>query len=353
MRVLTVNVGSTSIKLRVVGENDRVDASVDLSLGSLGDALNGLGPFDAIGHRIVHGGQTFTTPVLLTDAVVAELRGLEDLAPLHQAPALEAVDVISRARPHTPAVACFDTAFHSTLPPAASTYAIPERWRAFGARRYGFHGLSHAWSSRRAREMNGAAERVVTCHLGGGGSLAAIAAGVCMDTTMGFTPLDGLVMTTRSGSIDPGLVLWLQQHRGLTAEEVGGELEHSSGLLGLCGTTDMREVTARADAGDESATLALDVYVHSLRAGIAAMAAALGGIDTLVFTGGIGEGSPTVRASACAGLRFLGIEVEVDANTASGGDRCISPAEAAVCVLIIEAREDLEISAGVRTVLRA
>jgi acetate kinase len=360
MRILVINVGSTSLKLRVIGEHDRVENSADLAppLGlrreALRAALSGLGPVEAVGHRIVHGGPAFTAPVLLNSQVTAELRALTDLAPLHQPPALDAVDAVTEALPDVPAIACFDTAFHSTLSAEASTYAIPERWRELGARRYGFHGLSHAWASRRAVQLTGlpASEaRVVTCHLGGGTSLAAVAGGRCADTTMGFTPLEGLVMTTRSGSVDPGLLLWLQQHHGLTADNVADALEHRSGLVGLCGTADMREVTARAAAGDPVATLALAVYIHRLRAGIAAMTAALGGLDALVFTAGIGEGSPQVRASACTGLGFLGVAVDHDANTADRSDRQISPSGCRVRVLVVEAREDLEIAAGVRAVL--
>jgi acetate kinase len=359
VRILVVNVGSTSVKLRVIGDGDRLEGSRDLpalaELGrdGLGDELVGLGHVDAVGHRVVHGGHAFTAPVRLDDQVVAALRALTDLAPLHQPPALDAIDALAASLPGVPAVACFDTAFHATLPVAAFTYALPASWRALGVRRYGFHGLSHAWTSRRAVELaDGRATRVVTCHLGGGASLAAVDRGRCVDTTMGFTPLDGLVMATRSGSVDPGVVLWLEQHQGLSADAVADGLEHASGLLGLCGSPDMREITARAASGEATATTALAVYVHRLRAAVAAMTASLGGLDVLVFSGGVGERSAPVRAAAGAGLGFLGVEVDGARNKDAGGDDRISPPGAAVLALVIEAREDLEIAAGVRLVLR-
>ena len=241
----------------------------------------------------------------LDAAVEADLRALVDLAPLHQPKSLAALDAVSAALPDLPAVACFDTAFHATLPAAAATYALPAEWRErWGLRRYGFHGLSHAWVARRAPQLLGRGAsglRIVSCHLGAGASLCAIVDGASLDTTMGFTPLEGLVMATRSGSVDPGMLLWLMEHEGLSPGELSDALEHRSGLLGLAGSADMREIVERAAAGEPPARLALDVYVHRLRAGIAAMAAALGGLDALVFTGGVGEHSEAVRAAG--GLR--------------------------------------------------
>ena len=212
-----------------------------------------------------------------------------------------------------PAVACFDTAFHATLPEAAHTYAIPLEWRTrWDVRRYGFHGLSHSYASRRAAELVDRPVRdlrTVVCHLGAGASLCAVAGGTSVDTTMGFTPLEGLVMATRSGSVDPGLVLWLQENAGLREHEIAETLEHRSGLLALGGSDDMRVLLARADGGDDRAALAVDVYVHRLVAGVAAMAASLGGLDVLAFTGGVGENAPAVRARAADRLGFLGVEV--------------------------------------------
>jgi acetate kinase len=239
-------------------------------------------------------------------------------------------------------VACFDTAFHATLPEAAFTYALPSALREqFGVRRYGFHGLSHAYASRRAAEMVGGS-RIVTCHLGAGASLCAVLDGRSVDTTMGFTPLEGLVMATRSGSVDPGLVLWLLERGRMSEPEMASALEHESGLLGLAGTADMREVVSRSDS---AAVLALDVYVHRLRAGIAAMAASLGGLDALVFTGGVGENSPEVRSRACSRLGFLGVSVEPGLNGSNEGDGPVGER-----VLVVRAREDLEIARQVRQV---
>ncbi|HWW54274.1 MAG TPA: acetate/propionate family kinase [Acidimicrobiales bacterium] len=358
MRVLAVNVGSSSLKLRVIADDDRLEGKADLppladlAPTRLQQELDALGPVDAIGHRVVHGGERFTEPVLVDDAVLHELRGLVELAPLHQPAAIEAIEAVGRACPGTPAVACFDTAFHTTLSAGASTYAVPQAWRALGVRRYGFHGLSHSWASRRAAQLLGRPLedlRLVTCHLGAGASLAAVLAGRSVDTTMGFTPLEGLVMATRSGSIDPGALLWLQQRRHLGVSELSDGLERDSGLAGLCGTGDMREVTDRARAGDADAGLALEVYLHRLRASIAAMTAALGALDAVVFTGGVGENSSDVRAGACRTLGFLGVQLATedgDGDTGDG-DRVVSTAGTAA-VVVVEAREDLEIAAGVR-----
>jgi acetate kinase len=315
--------------------------------------IAGAGTVDAVGHRIVHGGERFRAAVRVDDDVVRALRALTDLAPLHQPKSLAALDAVLGALPDTPAVACFDTAFHATLAPEASTYAVPRAWRErWGVRRYGFHGLSHAYASRRAAEMTGA-RRVVTAHLGAGASLAAVRDGRSVDTTMGFTPLEGLVMATRSGSVDPGLLLWLLERERLGVDEMSTALEHAGGLLALAGTADMREVLARAYGGDdEEARVALGVYLHRLRAGIAAMAAALGGIDALVFTGGVGERSAPVRAAAADGLGFLGVAVDAARNDAPDGDADVSADGAAVRTLVVPAREDVEIARQVRALLR-
>jgi acetate kinase len=366
VRVLVVNAGSSSLKLRVLGERDEVAATADLPAprGSidrrqLADALPGLGAADAVGYRIVHGGTFFTGPVQVDDRVVARLEALTDLAPLHQPKSLAAMAAVRQALPGLPGVACFDTAFHAAMPEAARTYALPREWRQrWALRRYGFHGLSHAYTSRRAAQLAGtgrAGLRIVTCHLGAGASLAAVRDGVSVDTTMGFTPLEGLVMATRSGTVDPGLVLWLEEHAGTPPAELAATLEHRSGLLGLTGSADMRAVVSGAAAGDEAARLGFDVYVHRLRAGIAAMAAAAGGLDVLVFTGGVGENSPEVRAAATAGLGFLGARLDEAANAGAAGqagERDIGVAGAPARVFVIPAREDIEIAGQVRAVLR-
>ena len=370
MRVLVVNAGSSSLKLRVLDSSDKVTGTADLpaprgaaDAAAMESTLASLGDADAVGYRIVHGGTSFTAPVRIDDGVLATLRALTDLAPLHQPKSLAAVAAVQRVLPGVPGVACFDTAFHTTIPAAAATYALPREWRQrWALRRYGFHGLSHSYAARRAAELAGGS-RTVTCHLGAGASLAAVRDGVSVDTTMGFTPLEGLVMATRSGSVDPGLVLWLAGHAGTPVAELAAALEHRSGLLGLAGTADMREVVAGAAAGLPDARLALDVYTHRLRAGIAAMAAALGGLDVLVFTGGVGENSPVVRSEAAAELGFLGVRLDAGRNEADGSpvddpagegsaaDREIGDPGAPVRSFVIAAREDIEIAGQVRAVL--
>jgi acetate kinase len=347
VRVLVVNAGSSSLKLRLLGPDDELEAERDLAPGDAGalDAVLAAMPEpDAVGHRVVHGGERFRSAVRVDDEVVAALRELTDLAPLHQPAALDGIAAVGRALPGVPAVACFDTAFHATLPAAAATYALPRAWRErLGLRRYGFHGLSHAYAARRAN-----APRVVSCHLGAGASLAAVRDGTCVDTTMGFTPMEGLVMATRSGSVDPGLVLWLLRH-GVDADAVERGLDREGGLRGLAGDADMRAVLERDDL---DARLAIDVYVHRLRAGIAAMAAALGGLDALVFTGGVGERAARIRAMAAAGLAFLGVELDADANARATADAEIGAAGAAARGLVVTAREDLEVARQVRALLR-
>jgi acetate kinase len=314
------------------------------------------GDLDAIGHRIVHGGSEFVEPVLVDDAVMRRLRSLVDLAPLHQPKSLRALDLVRGLRPDLPAVACFDTAFHALLPAAASTYALPPEWRKrWDLRRFGFHGLSHDYASRRAGELVGRPReelRIVTCHLGAGASLAAVDRGVSVDTTMGFTPLDGLVMATRSGSVDPGLVLWLEEHVGMPPSELAATLEQRSGLLGLAGRGDMRAVLEAEARGEEEAVLAVGVYLHRLRAGIAAMVAALDGFDVLVFTGGVGERSPQIRSRTAAGLGFLGVDLDSETNSSVVPDAEIGDSQARVRTFVVAAREDLQIAWDVRRVLR-
>jgi acetate kinase len=406
VRILVVNAGSSSLKLRVLDDDDRITDSADLPASrgvadhqAAAAAIGSFGDVDAVGHRIVHGGTRFTGPVIIDAEVRKQLDALTDLAPLHQPQSLAAVDAVQavldgRGKPAVPAVACFDTAFHATIGPAAATYALPSQWRQrWDLRRFGFHGLSHAYCSRRAAQLLGAdagALRVVTCHLGAGASLAAVRGGRSADTTMGFTPLEGLVMATRSGSVDPGLLLWLEEHAGTPPSELAATLEHRSGLLGLAGTADMREILDLAARGDGSANqpagpdgaseaanqsarpggateganqaagpggasgaarAALEVYLHRLRGSIAAMAAAMDGLDALVFTGGVGENSAEVRSRAATGLAFLGIGVDDGRNVGGAGDREIGAPGASVRVLVIAAREDIEIARQVRTLL--
>ena len=362
-RILTVNAGSSSLKLRVLDGEDRVVCSRDS--GSIGDeaALRGeleaildeVGSIEAAGHRVVHGGPDFVGPTVLDPSVEDKLDHLADLAPLHNPPAVAAMRALDALRPGLPTVACFDTAFHTQMPAAASTYAIPTAWsERWPLRRYGFHGLSHAYASRRTAELLGRSLeelRIVTAHLGAGASLCAVKGGRSVDTTMGFTPLEGLVMGTRSGSVDPGLLLWVQRHGGIDTEEMEQALDREAGLLALSGRSgDMREVIAGAEQGDERCRLAFDVYIHRLVAGIAAMAAAMEGVDVLVFTGGVGENSARVRETVLQKTGFLGIQTHSEREEAAA-NLVLSTSEGAVVSIVISAREDLEIAAQVRGVI--
>lgn len=360
--ILVVNAGSSSLKLRLLDESDAVARTADLPAGPAGFDQERLAALlqdwpapEAVGHRVVHGGASLRGPVRIDAELRAQLGALVDLAPLHQPKSLLGIDAVTALLPAVPAVACFDTAFHATMPPEAFTYAIPRRWREqYRIRRYGFHGLSHAYCARRVSQIlarPAAGLRIVSCHLGAGASVAAILDGRSIDTSMGFTPLEGLVMATRSGSIDPGLVLWLEEHEHLSSPEVADALENRSGLLALAGTADMHEVVERAHGQDADAALALDVYLHHLAGGIAAMVAALGGIDALAFTGGVGENSADVRAAAAARLGFLGVEVDPAANSSGPVDLDISAPGCTVRTVVVAAREDIEIAREVRTVL--
>ena len=356
MRVLTVNTGSSSVKLRlldardeVVSEEESEAPQTDIDERGLSTAVARMGRADAVAHRIVHGGDR-TEPALLDAALHDELARLASLAPLHQPKSLAAVSIVGNLLPDVPAVACFDTAFHARMPARAAMYALPAEWRErFALRRYGFHGLSHAYASRRVAELVAPAgvSRIVTCHLGAGASLAAVTGGRSIDTTMGFTPLEGVVMATRSGSVDPGLVLWLLA-QGLSPEEVHEGLERRSGLLGLSGTADMRELLAR---DDDDARTALDVYLHRLAGAIAAMAAALGGVDALVFTAGVGEHAAAIRAQVCENLGYLGLALDRTANDGCQPDADIALPASTGRILVIATREDVTIVRETRRLL--
>jgi acetate kinase len=363
VNILVVNAGSSSLKLRVVDDANQLVATQDLHRPDAMDLADAIGAFldespdfDVAGHRIVHGGSAFTRPVVLDDDADSALEKLADLAPLHNPPGLAGIDALRSLRPRLPQVACFDTSFHAGMPAKAATYAVPRTWREqWGIRRYGFHGLSHDWASRRAGELLGTSReqlRLVTAHLGAGASLAAVAFGRSVDTTMGFTPIEGLVMATRSGSVDPGALLWVQRHGGLSAEEAETALEHESGLLGLSGDSgDLRRVMAAADAGVAAARLAYEVYVYRIQTNVGAMCAAMDGIDGLVFTGGAGEASTQLRTDTCAGLGFLGLQLEQSSNQANVGDGLVTRQGESPSVMVVDAREDLEIARQVRELI--
>jgi acetate kinase len=357
-----VNAGSSSTKLRVVVDEESV-AGTDLAATDAGDAtarglrsaILALAPVDAVGHRIVHGGTEYREATKIDDVIIERLAALADLAPLHQPASVAALRTARAALPEQPHVACFDTAFHATISDAAATYALPRAWRErWPIRRFGFHGLSHASAAGRAAEiLRRPLEdlRLVTAHLGAGASLAAVAGGRSVDTTMGFTPLEGLVMATRSGSVDPGLMLWLLEGGGLSVDELAHGLEREAGLFGLAGTADMRELLAAADAGSDGARLAREVYVHRLRGAIAAMAATMDGLDALAFTGGVGENAAAIRELAVRGLAFLGLEIDPGSNADGTGDREIGRPGAPAGIVVVASREEAEIARGVRSVL--
>jgi acetate kinase len=367
MRTLVVNAGSSSVKLALLErpaerepERDEVVKRVTVDPADAGDALHEmLGErVEAVGHRVVHGGTRFTGPTVVDDDVLTGLENLLDMAPLHQEPALAALRQARAALPDVPQVACFDTAFHATMPAAAHTYAVPRGWRVgFGVRRYGFHGLAHEWAARRAAQLVGRPVgelRTVTAHLGSGASLCAVDRGRSVDTTMGFTPTAGLVMGTRSGDLDPSVPSFLVRH-GITADQVAHDLDRESGLQALAGFSDMRQVLAAADRGNGDAALALAVWGHRTRALIAGMVAALGGIDLLAFSGGVAEHQPRLRADVVEGLAFLGLRLDPARNDAAGVDGDVDAVIGAdgspATVAVVEAREDLVIAEQVHALL--
>ncbi len=381
MRVLLVNAGSSSLKCSLMESADRtVLAHVKADWAGPVTSYERFGPGTArvcetvafrrhgeavrhalgdlavtapassarpavVGHRIVHGGE-FRAPVRITPAVRSQISALAELAPLHNPPGLEALAVAETLLPDISHVAVFDTAFHATLPAAAYTYPLPHAWTdGWGIRRYGFHGLNHSYCATRAAELlaRSASElRLVVCHLGHGCSASAVLHGRSVDTTMGFTPLDGLMMATRSGSVDPGILTHVQLHHGLTAAEVEQALNHRSGLFGVSGISgDMREVLAAGGADHERARLAVDIYVHRVRQAIGALAVTLGGVDALVFTAGVGENSADVRMATCRGLECLGLELDADANARCRPDADVARRGARARILVLAAREDL------------
>jgi acetate kinase len=298
----------------------------------------------AVAHRVVHGGRRFREPVVIDEAVERELENAVELAPLHNAPALAAIRQARQALPDLPHIAVFDSAFHATIPEEAATYALPAQVREdWGIRRYGFHGLSVQWASERVR-----VPRLVVCHLGGGCSVTAVRDGHSVDTTMGFTPLEGVPMVTRPGSVDPGALIHLLEHH-LTLEELDRLLEHESGLAGLSGLSgDVRELES---SNAPAARLALAVFTYRVATAVGAMATALGGLDALVFTAGIGENSASVRAAVCGRLGFLGVDLDTDANEAARPDTTVSTSDSPVRIVVLEAREEVVAARAARQLL--
>jgi acetate kinase len=311
-------------------------------------ALRSSSEIDVVGHRVVHGGREFNDPVVITAEVKSAIASASAFAPLHNRAELEGMETIAKLLGGVTQVAVFDTGFHKNMPLSAAVYPGPYEWFEAGIRRYGFHGINHQYCARRGSHLLGRdlnSFKLVTCHLGNGCSLAAIRNGKSVDTTMGFTPLEGLMMGTRSGSVDPGILTYLLRQSNHTGEQLDELLNEHSGLLGISGASgDMREILAAVRNGHERAKLAFDIYIHRLRSGIGAMIAVLGGIDALVFTAGVGENSPEVRAAACENLQYLGLKLDPKKNAESPVDEEISTPDSLVRVIVIRAEEDWEIA---------
>ncbi|MBE9180964.1 acetate kinase [Oculatella sp. LEGE 06141] len=311
-------------------------------------AIAHLSEIDIVGHRVVHGGQDYQAPVWITPDVRATITRLVELAPAHNPANLEGIEAIEQTLGAVPQVAVFDTAFHSHLSNAAAAYPLPYEWFNQGIRRYGFHGINHQYCAERAAQLLGrdlASLRLITCHIGNGCSLAAIRNGHSVDTTMGFTPLEGLMMGSRSGSVDPGILVYLMRHNHYTADDLDRILNKESGLKGLSGVSaDLRQIMQAIAQHNEQAQLAFDVYVHRLRSHIGAMLAALGGLDAIVFSGGVGENSAPVRAAACEAFEFLGLTLDPDKNAQVKGDGDIAAIDSTIRALVIKAQEDWAIA---------
>ena len=353
MLVLVLNTGSSSVKFELVdpttGERHGggiVEEVIDHD-AALAEVVAGLGgtTIDAVGHRVVHGGEEFSAPAIIDDGVLDTLRALVPLAPLHNPANIVGIEVAQRVWPDVPHVGVFDTAFHRTLPRQAYRYAVPAEWyERHGVRRYGFHGTSHAYVAGQAAALLGL-DRLdgIVAHLGNGASITAVRDGESVDTSMGLSPLEGLVMGSRSGDVDPTVVTHVAAATGRLIEDVFDDLNRASGLLGLCGASDMREITARAEAGDDAARLAIEVFAYRVTKYVGAYLAVLGGrCDALVFTGGIGEHSAVVRAAVCRDLDGLGLVLDAERN--ERGDQRVSTDESPIAILVIPTDEELEIA---------
>ncbi|MGB8131277.1 MAG: acetate kinase [Candidatus Angelobacter sp.] len=335
-------------QMKVLSRAEAVEHLLDNLLRSGPKVLSSPSDIDCVGHRVVHGGPQYEEPVLITPEVKSGIAGASAFAPLHNRAELEGVEIIERLLGLVRQVAVFDTGFHRTMPLAASVYPGPYDWFERGIRRYGFHGINHQYCAQRAARLLGkelTSLKLVTCHLGNGCSLAAVCKGHSIDTTMGFTPLEGLMMGTRSGSIDPGILTYLMRNDGLQAQEIDDMLNRESGLLGISGASgDMREILSAMKGNHARAKLAFDIYVHRLQAGIGAMVAVLGGIEVLVFTAGVGEHSPEVRYATCSKLGFVGLKLDEAANVRPSPDCDIAALNSAVRILVIRAQEDWAIA---------
>ena len=321
-------------------------------------AVKDLHEINAVGHRVVHGGTKFNGSVLIDDAVIAAVEECCDLGPLHNPANLKGIDAVKKLMPEVPQVAVFDTAFHQSMPDYAAMYAIPySYYEKYGIRRYGFHGTSHRYVSKRVCEFLGIPQegsRIITCHIGNGGSIAAVKDGKCVDTTMGLTPLEGLMMGTRSGDIDGGAILYIMKKEGLTPDEMSTLLNKKSGVLGMFGkSSDMRELDAAVEAGEERAILTEKMYNYRITKYIGAYAAAMGGVDVILFTGGVGENQIKARQEICKPLEFLGVKIDPERNKVRGEDAVISAEDSKVKVCVIPTDEELMIASDTADILSA
>lgn len=319
-------------------------------------AIKSLDEINAVGHRMVHGGERFSESVLLNKEVLDAFAACNDLAPLHNPANLKGVNAVSAILPNVPQIGVFDTAFHQTMPDYAYMYAIPyELYEKYGVRRYGFHGTSHRYVSQRVCEFLGVdpkGKKIITCHIGNGGSISAIKDGKCMDTSMGLTPLEGLVMGTRSGDIDAGAVTFIMEKEGLTPTGVSNLLNKKSGVLGISGvSSDMRELEAAVAAGNPKAILAEKMYFYRIKKYIGAYAAALGGVDIILFTGGVGENQANCRSEVCEGLEFMGVKIDLEKNKVRGEEAVISADDSKVTVVVIPTDEELMIASDTLAIL--
>ena len=318
--------------------------------------IKDLKEIDAVGHRMVHGGEKFNKSVILNEEVLKAFEDVSDLAPLHNLANLKGVRAVSELMPGLPQVGVFDTAFHQTMPKKAFMYAVPyELYEKYDVRRYGFHGTSHRYVSQRVCEFLGVSpigKRIITCHIGNGGSVSAVVDGKCVDTTMGLTPLEGVMMGTRSGDIDGGAITFLEKKLGLDADGMSNLLNKKSGVLGITGkSSDMRDVENAANDGDERAQLALDMYFYRIKKYIGAYAAAMGGVDIIVFTAGVGENQIGMREAVCNGLEFLGVKFDAKKNNVRGEEAIISADDSKVTVTVIPTDEELMIATDTMALL--
>ncbi len=369
MRILVINAGSSSVKFGVFDNGahifkysldglEHIEPALEKIPGILKE--NGYKNFDAIGHRIAHGGEVFREACIIDSKVISAIESCVPLAPLHNPPNLAGIRIAQKSWPDLPQVAVFDTAFHQTMPQKAITYAVPQEWRDLGLRRYGFHGTSHKYVMQRvAEELSKSPEdlRIISCHLGNGASICAIDKGMSVDTSMGMTALEGLVMGTRSGDVDPGLFAFLYRTQGLTADQIEKSLYSESGLKALAGSNDMRVIEDKAADGDKKAQLALDIYAYRVRKYIGAYAAVMDGADVLAFTGGIGEHSVAMRKRICEGLDFMGLDFDEKKNAAVKLDGFEAPQiqkdNAKVKVIVTQTREQWMIAREAENILRS